>query len=106
MIGLGDVTIGETVFAYWEPFEGYFVGTVVERNDTGYRVVFEDGDQAKLNANQIHKFRLEVGMDIIARWDDGAYYSGKIAQLVGRACYIHYDDGDRRWVPLSWLAMR
>jgi len=26
--------------------------------------------------------------------------------VVGRAFYIHYDDGDKRWVPWSWIAVK
>ena len=42
------MNIGDTVFAYWEPFSSYFIGTVVEYDGTqkggAYLVVFEDGE--------------------------------------------------------------
>jgi hypothetical protein len=48
MIGLENVMIGDTVLAYWEPGGAYFVGTAVEKVDSGFTILFEDGDQAAI----------------------------------------------------------
>ena len=98
--------VGDTVLAYWKPGDAYFVGTAVEKKDTGFLIVFEDGDTAVVPAAKIRKYNLKVGAAVIARFSDGKYYEGKIAKVVGRACYIHYDDGDKEWVPLSWIAVK
>jgi hypothetical protein len=105
MVGLENVMIGDTVLAYWEPGGAYFVGTAVEKVDSGFTILFEDGDQAVVPAAKIRKYDLGVGAAVIARWSDGEFYKGIIAQVVGRAFYIHYDDGDKRWVPLCWIAV-
>ena len=106
MVGWGEVTVGETVFAYWQPFEGYFVATIVEQTDKGYCVVYEDGDVAELPPAQIVKFNIQAQMQVFARWTDGQYYPGRIGQTVGRASFIHYEDGDQCWVPLAWIAVK
>ena len=54
---------------------------------------------------ELVKGHLAVGSRVLARWSDGTYYPGSIARIVGRALYIHYDDGDERWVPLSGIAV-
>jgi hypothetical protein len=80
--------------------------TVAEKSGGGgYLVVFEDGDQAVLKETQIRKNDLKVGSAVVARWQDGHFYSGKIGKVVGRAFYIHYDDGDKGWAPWSWIAI-
>ena len=98
--------VGDTVLAYWKPGDAYFVGTAVEKKGTGFLIVFEDGDTAVVPAAKIRKYDLKVGSAVIARWSDGKYYKGKIAKVVGRAFYIHYDDGDKGWAPRSWIAVK
>ena len=106
MIGQENYMIGDTVLAYWQPSDAYFVGTAVEKVDTGFVILFEDGDEAAVPTAKIRRCDLNVGSAVIARWNDGEFYTGTIAQVVGRAFYIHYDDGDKRWVPLSWIAVQ
>lgn len=100
------VKVGDTVLAWWEPNKVYFVGTAVEKSGPGYLIVFEDGDQAVIPATKIRPFNLKVGSAVFARWTDGQYYSGKVVKAVGRAFYIHYADGDKLWVPWSWIAIK
>ena len=99
------VEVGDSVLAYWEPGKAYFIGTVVENRGDSYQVVFEDGDTAIVSAKKIRPHDLKVGRSVIARWEDGESYRGKIAQVVGRAYYIHYSDGDKGWAPWSWIAV-
>ncbi len=99
-------TVGETVLAFWEPDNAYFLGTVVETTNAGFVIVFEDGDMVTLPKAKIRKYDLQVGSAVVARWNDGNYYKGKIAKVVGRTFYIHYDDGDKGWAPWSWIAVK
>ena len=39
-----EVAAGDTVFALWEPDSAYFIGTAVEESESGFLIVFEDGD--------------------------------------------------------------
>jgi len=99
------VEIGDTVLAYWEQGKAYFIGTAVEKADGGYRIVFEDGDRAVVPEAKIRKYDIKVGTKVIALWTDGKRYRGKVAKVVGRAFYIHYDDGDKGWAPRSWISV-
>ena len=101
-----EAAVGDTVLAYWKPGDAYFVGTAVEKKDTGFLIVFEDGDTVVVPAEKIRKYNLKVGTAVLARFSDGEFYRGTIARVVGRACYIHYDDGDKGWVPLSGIAVK
>jgi hypothetical protein len=100
------VAPGDTVLAYWEPERAYFLGTAIEKSGPGYLVVFEDGDRAVVPEAKIRKNDIQVGTAVMARWDDGNIYSGRVAKVLGRACYIHDDDGDKGWVPWSWIAVK
>lgn len=100
------VEIGQSVLAYWEADQAYFLATVVEKTDTGYLVVFEDGDRADLPAGKIYANNIAVGTAVIAKWDDGNFYPGKVAKIVGRAYFINYDDGDQGWAPASWIVVK
>lgn len=98
--------VGDTVLAYWAPADAYFIGTVVEKADAGYQIVFEDGDTGVVAADKIRKNDIKVGTAVVAKWKDGKFYPGKIAKVAGRAFYIHYDDGDKGWAPWSWIAVK
>ena len=100
------VEIGDTVLAYWEQGKAYFIGTAVEKADGGYLIVFEDGDRAVVPEAKIRKYDIKVGTKVIALWTDGKRYRGKVAKVVGRAFYIHYDDGDKGWAPWSWISVK
>ena len=101
-----DVQVGDRVLAHWEQGNAYFVATAVEQKGTRFLVVFEDGDTAVVSRTKIRKNDIEVGSRVIARWRDGRYYQGRVARTVGRALYIHYDDGDKGWAPWSWIAVK
>jgi hypothetical protein len=100
------VDVGDTVLAYWQPAGVYFVGTAVEAKGNGFLILFEDGDQAIVDKAKIRANDIKVGTAVYARWDDGNFYKGKVAKIVGRALYIHYDDGDKGWAPWSWIAVK
>ena len=78
--------IGEIVLAYLEETELYYVGTVVEYDDTikggGYYIVFEDGDQDVIPVVHIRPFDLKPGSKVQAMWSDGYMYPGTIARIV------------------------
>lgn len=68
--------------------------------------MFEDGDTAVVDKSKVRSNDIKVGSKVIARWTDGEYYNGTVAKVVGRAFYIHYDDGDKGWAAFSWIAVR
>jgi hypothetical protein len=101
-----EVQIGDTVLAYWEMGDAYFVGTAVEKKGSGFLIVFEDGDTAVVDKAKVRSNDIKVGSKVIARWKDDQYYNAKVAKIVGRALYVHYEDGDRGWAPWSWIAVK
>ncbi|MBI4979397.1 MAG: hypothetical protein HZC28_18110 [Spirochaetes bacterium] len=103
-------SVGDEVMGYWEPAKLYYVGTVVEIDNTikgsGYRIVFADNDSAVIPSVRVRPFNLAAGTAVLARWSDGKMYQGKIAKVVGRAYFIHFDDGDKGWVSSAGIAQR
>lgn len=97
---------GSTVLAFWAPGNAFFVATVVEKQGAGHFVLFEDGDVAVVPTEKILPNDIQVGSKVIARWNDRNYYPGTVDKIVGRALHIKYDDGDQRWVPWGWIAVR
>ena len=101
-----DVKVGDWVLAHWASADAYFVGTAAEEREEGFVVVFEDGDINVVDRARVRRNELGRGSRVFARWSDRRYYPGRIEKIVGRALYINYDDGDRRWVPWSGIAVR
>ncbi len=101
--------IGQSVLAYYKAGEVYFAATVVEEdkdNKGMFRVVFEDGDTAVVTPEQIRPLEIKEGTKVFARWKNGRFYPGKVAKIVGRALYIHYDDGDKDWASMGNIAVK
>ena len=98
--------VGETVFAWWEPNQIYFVGTVVEEQGDRALVVFEDGDNAVVARARIRPLDIKAGSRVFAKWTDNKYYPGRVDRIVGRALYIKFDDGDERWTSWAGIAER
>ena len=100
-----EVKVGDSVLGYWAETQVYYTGTAVEQKGTRFVVVFDDGDTAELPADKVRVNDIKAGSKVAARWTDGEYYRGTVAKVVGRALYIHYADGDKGWVPWSWIAV-
>jgi hypothetical protein len=101
-----DPGVGDTVFAWWEPNQAYFVGTLVEEEGNRWHVVFEDGDNTWVSPGQIQPVNVRVGSQVFARWQDGKYYPGEVRRIVGRALYVEYDDGDEGWTSWSGIVIK
>jgi hypothetical protein len=48
--------------------------------------------------------KLEPGARVWAHWAQGAYFAGTVDQVRNNEAHIHFDDGDRGWVPLEQTA--
>ena len=105
-IAAADFEVGDSVLAHWEQGDAYFVGTIVEDKKSEFLIVFEDGDTAPVAKTRVRKNNIKAGSKVIAKWKDGEYYRAKVARIVGRALYIHYDDGTKGWAPWSWIAVK
>ena len=101
-----DFQVGDTVLAHWVQGDAYFVGTIVEDKDSDFLIVFEDGDTANVKKGRVRENNIKAGSKVLARWKDGEYYRAKVAKIIGRALYIHYDDGTKGWAPWAWIAVK
>jgi hypothetical protein len=105
-----EMKVGDEVLAYWEKGDAYFIGTLVEADNTvkggGFLVIFADGDSAVVPYARIKPLKITTDMKVIARFTDGQYYPGVISKIVGRAYYIHFDDGDKAWTSAAGIAVK
>jgi len=101
---------GDRVFAWWEQTESYYVGTVVEVDNTikggGYMILFYDGAKAVVPIARIKTFKVKVGDDVWGLWSDNEYFPGKIQKIVGDAYFIQFNDGDSGWVSIGGISNR
>lgn len=92
--------VGDVVFAKWEEV-GWYHGKIDGRCDGGFHVLFDDKDKGCIKAADLALDRVpepeqvRVGVRVLARWDDGRFYPGKVAEIKGRSALIAYDDGDK-----------
>lgn len=105
-VGADDHKVGDSVLAHWEQGDAYFVATIVEDKESDFFVVFEDGDTASVKKTLIRKNDIKAGSKVVARWKNGQYYRATVGKIVGRALYIHYDDGSKGWAPWAWIAVK
>lgn len=101
-----EFEVGDTVLAHWQIGDAYFVGTIVEEQGPSFLVVFEDGDTAMVRKDRVRENDIKSGSKVVAKWKDGEYYRATVAKIVGRALYIHYDDGTKGWAPWGWIAAK
>jgi hypothetical protein len=105
-----SIKIGSPVLAYWEETQLYYVGTVVEKDNTvkggGYLVIFADGDQAVVPGVRVRELDVKEGTKVLAMWSDKSYYPGTVAKIVGNALFINFDDGDEEWTSWAGIAVK
>ena len=93
--GGGDWYIGDRVFVDWSGDSYWYPATIVDMADGEYFVVFDDGDREWVYEDAIYPDDLGEGDRIEGNWQGGGvYYPGVIAERIGDAVYIEYDDGD------------
>ena len=97
------------MLAYWQDDGMYYFGTPVEYDNTvkggAFLIIFEDGSQSLVPSALIVDFWLEIGTKVYARWGSGGMYPGRVANIVGNAVYVHFDDGDVGWTSLAGIAL-
>ena len=112
-LGLGQPPqVGDVVWAQWKP-NAWYHGKVTEKNPPGFRVAFDDGDQAVLSPSLIVVDKVSsaalvrVGIRVLAQWTDGRYYPGTVANVSEKGEFrIWFDDGDRRTVAVAQIRLR
>ena len=76
--------------------EWWYPGTIVAIEGDLFDVIYDDGDRANLTLEQVKPLTIGVGTRVYANWKAGGiYYPGRVAQAVGEAIFVEYDDGDK-----------
>ena len=102
--GGGDWYIGDRVLVDWSGDSYWYPATIVDLADGEYFVVFDDGDREWVYEDTIAPDDLMAGDEIEGNWEGGGvYYSGVIAERIGDAVYIEYDDGDTETTTVGYL---
>ena len=90
-----DWYVGDRVMVNWTADDDWYPATVVAVEGARYTVVYDDYDRETVTADRIRVEDLAVGARIFCNWlGGGVYYPGAIADRVGDAIVVHYDDGD------------
>ena len=96
-------TIGARVLARWEA-DWFYPGVVVNVSGSDCEIQFDDGDRGMAPGVDVRPINLQVGQSVFGNWNgSGAYYPGKISEIVGFALKIDYNDGDKETTTLSML---
>jgi hypothetical protein len=95
---------GNRCFAQWPEDRYYYLGEVQEENGPEFRVLFDDGREACLSADQLAAPDIAPGTRVYVRWLGGSlYFPGLVKEREGAMLYILYDDGDVEWTTLSMI---
>lgn len=70
-------------------------GTVVKEKFVDVYLNLDHPEENSQAMEEIPQF--EVGDVVDAKWEDGAFYPGKISQISGNQFYIVYDDDSEGW---------
>jgi hypothetical protein len=97
--------VGDRVLAQWpQEKDWWYPGVVVSDGGGAYEVQFDDGDRATLKEDQTLPLLVSAGDRVYCRWKGGpVYYPGEIANIIGAAIWIDYDDGDHEGTSISLI---
>ncbi len=90
----GSWKAGDRVLACWSGNGLWYVGVIRGVQDGRYHVVFEDGDQAHVSADQIAAVDFPVGSKVMApRPGQPSYVPAQVRRFDGMRVLLRYDDG-------------
>ena len=86
---------GDRVLALWED-AFWYPGTVTAVQGNVLTITFDDGDEAKVDAERVEKLDWRAGDRVECRWPaDNKNYPGVFTEVKGEKVRIVYDDGDK-----------
>jgi ribosomal protein L21E len=104
------ITVGEVVWAEWRP-NSWYHGRIAKVDGKDLHIAFDDGDTAVVDGSRIaldrvpRKNMLKVETRVLAKFKQGHFYPGKIANINGDRYGIRFDDGDGDTVALDGLRL-
>jgi hypothetical protein len=82
------------VFARWDPDGYWYSGVIKEIRDGKFRIDYDDGDTAWVEAKQLIAYSPTFGDEVQANWENrGPFYNGCIISRNGQQVRVKYDDG-------------
>jgi hypothetical protein len=102
---------GDIVWAEWKP-NAWYHGKVADKCDMGWMIHFDDGDKKCCHPSKVvvdippPAKSVKKGSSVLAEWTDSRYYPGVVADISQGTYMIHFDDGDKRAVPLQLIRLR
>ena len=94
--------IGDEVLAPWLDDGFVYPAVVVELKPAGLHVAYLDGDEADVPSGAVLPGVFGPGVTVSVNWKGRrTYYAGVIAQRVGAALFVHFDDGAREWTTVA-----
>ena len=91
LLDISYVWASEKILGRWT--DGWYVGTVVEKNNGKAKILFDDGDQATVPLSGVRALDWIVGTRLQCNWKGaGAYYWATIIAQSGEKISIRYDD--------------
>jgi hypothetical protein len=107
----GYPRVGMQLRARWTNGK-YFGATLIDRDGDRFLAAWDDGDTPlwltadALELPSTERPRLKVGMSVIARWRDGSFYPGKLAEQDGPLWLVRWADGDKPlWLGEEMIAL-
>jgi len=102
----GPWRVGERVLGEWGQGGALFPGTIDDFSKGHYHIRFDDGDRARLKAEQIARLEIQPGMRVACRRKRGRQFlAGTVEDCRGEKVLVRYDDGGEEWSTVSFLCL-
>jgi hypothetical protein len=95
-------TIGDRVIGRRTAEEFWYPGTIRHSDGSRFYVIFADGEDALLGAEQLRPLQLRVGDLVFARKQDNRdYQPARLTEQAEDRLLLTYTDGERAWTALG-----
>jgi hypothetical protein len=104
--GAGAWQVGDRVLAHWSRNGLWYAGTVRGADGDAYHVVFDDGDQTWVQADELTALELPPGTPVLApRPGRLGYCPAEVRNFDGARVRLRYDDGVEESVALRSICL-
>jgi hypothetical protein len=104
---MSDFRVGDEVLAPWANDGFFYPATLVRLQGTTAHVAYFDGAETDVPLASLRRGVLGVGANVSVNWrGKGTYYRGGIAERIGPALFLHYEDGTQGWASIAQCRIR